>query len=125
MREMTEEQQLQAAIRASMNETIGKDEDEEEEEDFKMGHDDEDEMGMDEDENVVCLDNEEVEQKEEPPSLAQELALIEVGEEPEGTENVARIQIRMPDGKRLVRKFRGDAPVKTVYAFVAVRSILY
>jgi hypothetical protein len=119
MREMTEEQQLQAAIRASMNESIGKDE---EEDDFKMSHDDEDEM--DEDENVVCLDKE-VEQQEEPPSLAQELALIEVGEEPEGTENVARIQIRMPDGKRLVRKFRGDAPVKTVYAFVAVRSILY
>ena len=32
---------------------------------------------------------------------------------------IARVQLRMPDGKRLVRKFDGDASIKTIYAFVA------
>ena len=38
---------------------------------------------------------------------------------PPSGQNVARVQIRMPDGKRLVRKFGGESPVKIIYAFVA------
>ena len=47
-----------------------------------------------------------------------EILTLEVGEEPT-TGDVARVQIKMPDGKRLVRKFAGDSPVKLIYAFVA------
>ena len=48
----------------------------------------------------------------------QEMLSMEVGDEPT-TGNIARVQIRMPDGKRMVRKFDGDSPVKDIYAFVA------
>ena len=47
-----------------------------------------------------------------------EILNLKVGEEPTSG-NLARVQIRMPDGRRLVRKFRGDDPVKLIYAFVA------
>mmetsp|Transcript_30065 Transcript_30065/g.34951 ORF Transcript_30065/g.34951 Transcript_30065/m.34951 type:complete len:90 (+) Transcript_30065:1458-1727(+) len=41
---------------------------------------------------------------------------MDVGEEPS---TGARIMIRMPDGKRLVRKFNLEESVKMVYAFVS------
>ena len=43
---------------------------------------------------------------------------VTVGEEPASA--AARIQFRMPDGKRVVRKFANNATVKIIYAFVAV-----
>eukprot|EP00985_Skeletonema_marinoi_P004335 scaffold1895_cov77-Skeletonema_marinoi.AAC.3 len=36
-----------------------------------------------------------------------------------GQANIAKVQLRMPNGKRLVRKFNGDLPVKVIYAFCA------
>jgi hypothetical protein len=47
-----------------------------------------------------------------------EILNMKVGEEPTSG-NLARVQICMPNGRRLVRKFRGDDPVKLIYAFVA------
>jgi len=51
-----------------------------------------------------------------------EILSMTVPTEPTGTTgpNIARVQLRMPnDGKRLVRKFDGDLPVKVIYAYVA------
>jgi len=50
-------------------------------------------------------------------TFTERLLELEVGEEP--PENGAVVQIRMPDGKKLVRKFNKNDPVKFIYAFVA------
>ena len=108
IQELSEEEQLQAAIRASMMQ----ENDEMEEE----GINDVDKSM----ENVV--DNEENDDDAKPAALntfEQEILALDVGDEPTSGNNVARIQIRMPDGKRLVRKFKGDDSVKIIYAFVA------
>ena len=80
--ELSEEEQLQAAIQASM------------------------------------MDNNTSETGESSGSFLQELLSMDVQEPASG----ARVQIRMPGGAKLVRKFNGDDPVKAIYAFVAVRS---
>ena len=61
--------------------------------------------------------------KEEAPgsgssSFLDDLGTFEVGDEPE---KGARIQFRMPDGKRKIRKFSPTDPVKMIYAYLAVR----
>ena len=53
-----------------------------------------------------------------PCAFEQEILYRKVGEEPTAGD-IARVQIRLPDGKRLVRKFGGDCPVKVTYTFVA------
>ena len=83
--ELSEDEQLEAAIRASM---------------------------------MDCNDNN---ANPSSNSFDQEILSMSVGEEPASG---ARVQIRMPDGKKLIRNFNGDDPVKVIYAFVAVRSIL-
>eukprot|EP00565_Helicotheca_tamesis_P001050 CAMPEP_0185740090 /NCGR_PEP_ID=MMETSP1171-20130828/36969_1 /TAXON_ID=374046 /ORGANISM="Helicotheca tamensis, Strain CCMP826" /LENGTH=608 /DNA_ID=CAMNT_0028411843 /DNA_START=294 /DNA_END=2117 /DNA_ORIENTATION=+ len=149
MHELTEQQQLQAAIAASMNDGNGDDNedahdddhDDDDADEYIMDEDDDDDVVMDSDEEVVIDDDDEVEcvgsnmggtakpaaatateeakeGEKKPPSLEEELATMDVGDEPAGGD-VARIQIRMPDGKRLVRKFRGSDTVKVIYAFVA------
>jgi len=103
---MSEAQQLAAAIRASMMSDID----------------------SDSDNSVVIVPkpNIEVEEKEEeveeenmPPSFEEEIISIVVGEEPIGTDGVARVMIRMPDGKRLIRKFLLNDTVTIIYAFIA------
>lgn len=42
---------------------------------------------------------------------------MDIGEEPK--ENGARVQIRMPDGGKIVRKFKKEDTVKVIYAFVS------
>ena len=49
-------------------------------------------------------------------SLMDQLAGVELGDEPA---DGARIQLRMPDGKRKVRRFDKSGAVKYIYAFVA------
>jgi len=100
MTEMTEDQQLQAAIRESMTQ-IGSDEDDGEE---QNGH------------HSPPIEEK---PKPKPPSFNDELLQIAVPDEPSGTEASARVQVRMPDGSRVVRKFHLDNTVKTIYAFVA------
>ena len=111
--EMSEDEQLQAAMRASLNDATG-DSDEVE---YEMEDDDDDV-------EVIGTKSEEegkpeaVQEKE--PSLLDSLLSTELGEEPD---KGARIQLRMPDGKRQVRKFDLSSTVKSIYAFVAVSNI--
>lgn len=115
MHEMSEDEQLQAAMRASLG-------DDDEDDVIVM---DDDEEG-DEVEYLAINDGEgedmkpeaaPVQPEEKPSSLIDELVGMSLGDEPA---NGARIQLRMPDGKRFVRKFDSSASVKTIYAFVAV-----
>lgn len=116
VQEMTEDEQLQAAMRASMDDLT------------KTGTidvDDDDDANGDDDE-VQVVEGMEVEEDGKPaarkkatPSLVDELLSMTVPAEP--STGGARIQLRMPDGKREVRKFAGSDVVKVVYAFVAVR----
>ncbi len=141
---MTEEEQLQAAIRASMNEVCGvktsanDDDDDNDHNDMDCDEeDDADEVSMDEyeyhdvdDDDVEDVQNMKTDQTEttaieevKEATFHDEIVAMDVGDEPNGTDGVARIMIRMPDGKRLVRKFKLENAVKIVYAFVAVSSI--
>merc|ERR1740139_1536068 len=105
--DMSEAQQLAAAIRASMTSDVQ----------------------SDSDDSVVIVPQPdmEVEEKEEeveeeedmPPTFEEEIISIVVGEEPIGTDGVARVMIRMPDGKRLIRKFLLSDTVTIIYAFIA------
>jgi hypothetical protein len=125
--EMTEEQQLQAAIRASMNDTvqdvddIDDDDDDDDSVEYVMEDDDEVEC-MNDDSDIQVVEpsrNTEIvaEEKEKPPSFTDEIIAMDVGDEP--SDNAAKVMIRMPDGKRLVRKFKTNDRVKIIYAFVA------
>lgn len=116
---MTEEEQLQAAIRASMTDVV-----------TSANNDDDSSMDADKSEYVLDddddNDDEMMEESEEEEvkevTFHDEIVGMDVGEEPSGTDGVARIMIRMPDGKRLVRKFNGDDSVKMIYAFVSQSS---
>lgn len=147
LQQMTEEEQLQAAIRASMNEASGMGSannsnnaagsdhmscDNSQEEVYLIDSDDEDvataeaggcgSQNMDDgvDNTIDIADSvEEEEEKEQVLTFHDEIIAMEVGEEPTESDGVARIMIRMPDGKRLVRKFKVDDTVKVVYAFVS------
>jgi len=114
--EMTEDQQLAAAIQASMNPSPSS---------SKM-----DDVDSDSDDSVVIVDEMKVEadernvepdeeEEDKPPTFDEEIISMGVGEEPSGADGVARIMIRMPDGKRLIRKFLLTDTVKILYAFIA------
>lgn len=108
---MSEAQQLAAAIRESMKPSANTSDND-----------------SDSDDSVVIVPHPDmdVEEKEEekededmPPTFEEEIISIVVGEEPVGTEGVARVMIRMPDGKRLIRKFLSSDTVTIIYAFIA------
>jgi UBX domain-containing protein 7 len=135
MHEMSEEDQIQAAMRASMQD-IGDDDDDENNkmEHAKSDDDDEDSVeglgsgpsaaGQDSKPAAAAASPENGEKTSTSSSaFIQELLQVEVGDEPTtaaSTGVVARLQLRMPDGKRVVRQFMGSNPVKVIYAFVAV-----
>lgn len=52
-------------------------------------------------------------------ALKEEILTMEVGVEPHSGDNIVKVKIKMPTGKLLVRKFKGDDQVKLIYAFVA------
>ena len=125
---MSEEEQMQAAMAASLKP-------ENSQENNESNKDDDDEYAMedadDDGDDIECLgtrdemvtshtEKEEVQEVEEekPPSFFETLLVTAVGDEPA---DGARIQLRMPDATRLVRKFQKSDSVKTIYAFVAVR----
>jgi hypothetical protein len=134
MQEMSEEEQLQAAMRASLEDSGA----------GGGGGEYDYEMDSDDDDDVVIVDStgqkmddaedskpKAAEPKEEvaaapapeppaPVSMLDELMAFEIGDEPE---KGARIQFRMPDGKRKIRKFDPSQSVKHVYAFVAVSRL--
>jgi hypothetical protein len=110
MHEMSEAEQLQAAMRASM-------------EDVKGNVDDSGEVVyVDSDNDDGELDTKAEEDAKMPatPSLNDELLAMELPDEPA---DGARIQLRMPDGKRVVRKFATFDSVKMIYAFIAVSRV--
>ena len=50
---------------------------------------------------------------------------IQIAAEPESTESdVVRLSVRLPNGERLIRKFKGDTPLEELYAFVECRDLL-
>jgi hypothetical protein len=112
---MTEEEQLQAAIRASMNDF--------DQDDMSCEESDNDDVEMidsdDDDDEKLAADVDDAADEVKEVTFHDEIVSMDVGEEPSGTDGVARIMIRMPDGKRLVRKFKVDDSVKMVYAFVS------
>ena len=122
MHEMSEDEQLQAAMRASLGAGAADDDDNDNYEmDDDDGDDDDDDvqyLGTNADDNLKPKATEE-EQKPKERSLFDELLDVDVGKEPA---DGARIQLRMPDGKRSVRKFDALQTVKAIYAFVAVST---
>ena len=114
--ELTEEEQLQAAIRASMAESAGGGGDDNEDDDDNLPPLEGDGKSGTTDNNTATKTDDD---DSKPSAFVQEILSMEVGDEPTTGDNVARVQIRMPDGKRLVRKFDGNSPVKIIYAFVA------
>lgn len=132
---MTEEEQLQAALQASMGDTMNQGQDQ-----HAYDSDDSDVYIIDHESVDDHLDDTNVSMEsslkmpaeqidtpssspskteEKTPSFWDDVLSMNVGDEPTTTSNVARIMIRLPDGKRLVRKFDNHGTVKDIYAFVA------
>eukprot|EP00587_Corethron_hystrix_P006178 CAMPEP_0113306616 /NCGR_PEP_ID=MMETSP0010_2-20120614/5797_1 /TAXON_ID=216773 ORGANISM="Corethron hystrix, Strain 308" /NCGR_SAMPLE_ID=MMETSP0010_2 /ASSEMBLY_ACC=CAM_ASM_000155 /LENGTH=527 /DNA_ID=CAMNT_0000161321 /DNA_START=135 /DNA_END=1718 /DNA_ORIENTATION=- /assembly_acc=CAM_ASM_000155 len=104
--ELSEEEQLQAAIQASMaenNEESGGDDMDEDEEEY-------DNNMPNGDDGMAVVD-----EKPDTLTMADEFADVAVGVEPA---TGARVQIRMPDGRRVVRRFDMTQNLKVLYAFV-------
>jgi hypothetical protein len=132
--EMSEEEQLQRAIRESMNDNAQNNYDDDESVEYIMEDDDDDDnddvdfeddnASMDDgfqilDSTDIAPTNTSTAAAAAPaePTFMEQIVAMEVGDEPSA--GAARIMIRMPDGKRLVRKFKMDDNVKIIYAFVA------
>ena len=105
--QMSEDEQLQAAMRASMQDTGQQDDSDDNEVEYIADSDEEEDAKQ--------------EAEEKTNSTNAELVAMALGDEPA---KGARIQLRMPDGKRVVRKFGSSDAVKTIYAFVAVRCCI-
>lgn len=114
--DLSEQEQLAKAIRESQGINDSMDtEDDDEEDDHAMTNGDEENCGGDDDGEVL-----EVPPPPKPPAeptFDEEIRELKVGEEP--SEGGARLQFRMPDGGRVVRRFRSEDEVKIIYAFVA------
>lgn len=116
MHEMSEEEQLQAAMQASMDEagTAANTE--------TLYVDDSDESAVQIVEDSKPKATTATQDTETTmTSLNDELQAYIVPEEPSTMSDVSRIQFRMVDSKKVVRKFSSSDPVRVVYAFVAVR----
>jgi hypothetical protein len=133
MTEMSEDEQLKAAMRASLEDVTTAAGGGEDNDTHINSNDDDDDndvqfLGTSEEADTkpkaIDMTKEEDEQETEKPSLLHELLAMALGDEPA---KGARIQLRMPDGKRTVRKFDASQTAKTIYAFIAVRldSIVY
>ena len=119
MQELTEEEQLQAAIQASMQR---------DEEDDMMNEEDDDsydDADASQDGTNGKMESKDVDAEmkqegegENPQTFEDKLLVTEVGSEPVSGE-MGKVQIRMPDGKRLVRTFRLSDTVMVIFAFVA------
>lgn len=109
MHEMSETEQLQAAMRASM-------------EDQAVVSETKDCSTEIVDVIDVSGDIEDVKPAAQPvelcpPSANGDLLTLNLPDEPASG---ARVQFRLPDGKKIVRLFSGSDPVKIIYAFIAV-----
>jgi hypothetical protein len=95
---LSEEEQLKAAMQASM-EDLGQ-------MDKKDGSESKEDMEDEDDAKPAAV-----------PPLIESLLLVSVGDEPS---TGARTQLRLPDGKRIVRKFNPSDKVKIIFAYLAV-----
>lgn len=150
--DMSEEEQLQAAIRASIADAgagSGGEDDGNDNVGYAGGDaaaeavdDDDDDYEMVSDSDVGKAEpsstrdgktsDEECDEEEgsdgekkdaaDSKSFEEELLCVEIGPEPTSGDDIARVQIRMPDGKRLVRSFLGSDSVKFIFAFVAQQA---
>jgi len=109
MNEMSEAEQLEAAMRASMADATG-----------GADGDGDAEIQYEDDDVEVVEERKPPAAEEKPPSLNDELLGVAVPAEPA---DGSRIQLRMPDGKKAVRRFMPSDPVRTIYAYIAVRSV--
>lgn len=117
---MTEQEQIQAAMVASLkaDATAASSTDNDNDDDeYEMEADDND------DDEIECLGTEEEMKQVIEISFIEQLLEMTVPAEPSG--DGARVQLRMPDGKRLVRKFDNTDKVQFIYAFVAVSTRIY
>ena len=135
--ELSEQEQLEAAIRASMQDASGEQQSDDDDDEVQVLEDNdaggigksiEDETstkstGQEENDNDNNANEEEKQEEESKLSpFTTEILSMTVPTEPTtttGQANIAKVQLRMPNGKRLVRKFNGDLPVKVIYAFCA------
>lgn len=127
MHEMSEDEQLQAAMRASLQQATGDADNDDENAEYEMEDDGDDEVeyvGSSTEDSKPKAKEEAPAPAPEPkePSLLDALLAMPPGDEPASG---ARIQLRMPDGKRSVRKFDPSESVKSIYAFVAVSEICH
>jgi UBX domain-containing protein 7 len=123
MHEMSEEEQLQAAMRASMTEAgavTSSDHIDITSIDDNLDDNDASDVQIMDDTKPQAIGKAK-EEEEEEASLNDELQTYIVPDEPTTVDNVSRIQFRMVDGKKVVRKFSSSDPVRAIYAFVAVR----
>jgi len=136
--ELSEQEQLEAAIRASMQDASGEQQSDDDGDDDEVqvledndaggiGKSIEDETttkstGQEENDNNNANEEEKQEEESKLSPFTTEILSMTVPTEPTtttGQANIAKVQLRMPNGKRLVRKFNGDLPVKVIYAFCA------
>jgi len=116
MHQMSEDEQLQAAMKASM-EKGGEGESQDQE--MADGGDDDDEVEVVDAADMKPAAVKEEEEEAEAGSgsnFLEDLKNVQLGDEPV---TGARLQLRMPDGKRKVRKFARTDTVKIIYAFLA------
>ncbi len=121
---------MEAAIHASMQDTVGEQPSDDHDGPSVLEEKDGDIIGKSAEEETTIKNSAEdndgninADGKEEESKLSafkSEMLSIIVPDEPTTTgPNTAKVQLRMPNGKRLIRKFCGDSPVKVIYAFVA------
>jgi hypothetical protein len=122
MYEMSEEEQLQAAMQASMSDASGAAAIDVEDEIIYVDDDSECDTG----DAPIPVDRKPQAEKEEEvvaaavlPTLNEALLDFALPEEPAA--GGSRIQLRLPDGKRVVRTFAASDLVRAIYAYVAVR----
>lgn len=124
-REMTEQEQLEAAIRASINDNEDSKSINDENDSIIIDSDDDDDIDDDRKQKADSMDGNDTTMATDEndtakePTFEDEIATMAVADEPEGQKGAARIMLRMPDGKRVVRKFSVDSTVKEIYAFIA------
>ncbi|KAL7447491.1 hypothetical protein ACHAXM_011403 [Skeletonema potamos] len=139
--ELSEQEQLEAAIRASMQDVSGEQQSDDDDDDDEVqilenendiiGKSQEDETTTSTKSNGGDNDDSKNDDDEDESKLSpfeKEILSMTVPNEPSTTTtttgpNIARVQFRMPDGKRLIRKFDSTDPVKIIYAFVAQQLV--
>lgn len=129
-----EQEQLEAAIHASLQDAVGEqpsdDDDDDDDGASVLEENDSDIIGKSREEDTPIKstaqdkdaninDDDKGEESKLSPFETEILSMMVPDEPTTFGPNIAKVQLRMPNGKKLIRKFCGDSPVKVIYAFVA------